>query len=55
MLVFFNDEQALHAPVHEIFRGERVPCFENPSRADFVRTSLLALLPVYEFILWDPS
>ena len=42
MLVFFNDEQALHAPVHEIFRGERVPCFENPSRADFVRTSLLA-------------
>lgn len=42
MLVYFTEQQALHAPEYEFFRGERVPCFENPSRADYVRAALLA-------------
>jgi acetoin utilization deacetylase AcuC-like enzyme len=42
MIVFFDAQHALHAPQHEFFRGERVPCFETPARADFVRHELLA-------------
>jgi acetoin utilization deacetylase AcuC-like enzyme len=42
MITFFADAQALHAPAYEFFRGERVPCFENPQRAAFVRQQLLA-------------
>jgi hypothetical protein len=30
MLCFHTPEQALHAPESEFFRGQRVPCFENP-------------------------
>ena len=33
-------EQALHAPADEFFRGQRVPCFENPARARFVEDAL---------------
>ena len=40
MLCFVNDQQALHAPLEEMFRGRRVPCFENPSRAAFVEWAL---------------
>jgi len=40
MIVLFSFHHALHAPAHEFFRGERVPCFETPSRAEFVRAEL---------------
>ena len=40
MLSFITPEQARHAPRHEIFRGERVPCFEGPARAEFVEQAL---------------
>ena len=40
MIVLFSAQHALHAPAHEFFRGERVPCFETPSRAEFVRAEL---------------
>jgi acetoin utilization deacetylase AcuC-like enzyme len=36
MITFFSPAQALHAPEHEFFRGERVPCHEAPQRAAFV-------------------
>ncbi|MCZ2089887.1 MAG: histone deacetylase family protein [Burkholderiales bacterium] len=42
MLIFTTAEQAGHDPAHEIFRGQRVPCFENPSRAAFVEQALRA-------------
>ena len=40
MITFFSDRHALHAPAHEFFRGERVPCFETPARAEFVQQAL---------------
>ena len=40
MITFHNPLHHLHAPVHEFFRGERVPCFENPARADYVESRL---------------
>jgi len=42
MICFTTAEQALHAPEHEFFRGQRVPCFENPTRARFVEDALRA-------------
>ncbi len=42
MRIYYSEQQALHAPQYEFFRGQRVPCFENPSRADHVRTALQA-------------
>jgi acetoin utilization deacetylase AcuC-like enzyme len=42
MITFFPEQQALHAPEFEFFRGERVPCFESPARAAFVQQALLA-------------
>ena len=42
MIAFFNPDHSLHAPEYEFYRGQRVPCFETPSRADYVRTQLLA-------------
>ena len=42
MITFFSDQHELHAPEHEFFRGERVPCFESPARANFVRDELTA-------------
>ncbi len=36
MITFHNPLHHLHAPEHEFFRGERVRCFEAPSRAVFV-------------------
>jgi len=40
MLTLFPKSHNLHNPKHEIFRGERVPCFETPARADFVFAAL---------------
>lgn len=42
MLSFYNPLHQGHAPVHEFFRGERVPCFEKPARADYVHEALRA-------------
>ena len=42
MKLFFCAAHAAHAPEFEFFRGDRVPCFETPSRAEFIRTALLA-------------
>lgn len=42
MITFFSPSHHLHAPEFEFYRGQRVPCFETPSRADYVHTQLLA-------------
>ncbi len=42
MHIFFNDRHALHHGRHEMFRGELVPCFEVPARADHVLQELKA-------------
>lgn len=42
MITFFSARHALHAPLYEFHRGERVPCFETPARADIVRDELSA-------------
>ena len=42
MIVFSAPEHALHAPAFEIFRGDRVPCFESPRRAEVVLAELVA-------------
>ena len=42
MISFFTPLHAGHAPAFEYFRGERVPCFESPERAGFVREALAA-------------
>ena len=36
MLTFYNEHHAQHRGKHEMFRGEQVPCFEKPERADMV-------------------
>ncbi|AMM25245.1 histone deacetylase family protein [Variovorax sp. PAMC 28711] len=40
MHTFYNDRHALHHGKLEMFRGELVPCFEVPARADFVLDEL---------------
>ncbi len=40
MITFFSTQHELHAPTHECFRGEIVPCFESPARADVVHKEL---------------
>jgi len=42
MIVIHSPLQAQHAPEHEFFRGERVPCFETPARAEIVCRELAA-------------
>ncbi|GAB1386709.1 acetylpolyamine amidohydrolase AphB [Melaminivora sp.] len=42
MITFFNPLHHGHAPAHEFFRGERVPCFETPARLDYVAAALQA-------------
>ncbi len=42
MITLFSDDHLQHAPEYEFYRGQRVPCFEKPIRADYVRTQLLA-------------
>ena len=36
MIAFHSPRHALHCPEYEFHRGERVPCFETPSRAEIV-------------------
>ncbi|RYF30657.1 MAG: histone deacetylase family protein [Comamonadaceae bacterium] len=40
MLTLYNDRHALHHGKLEMFRGELVPCFEVPARADYVLEEL---------------
>jgi acetoin utilization deacetylase AcuC-like enzyme len=40
MKVFYDDRHPLHHGRHEMFRGELVPCFEVPARADYVLQEL---------------
>lgn len=40
MIAFFDDSHHAHAPQFEFFRGERVPCFETPARAEYVKARL---------------
>ena len=40
MLTFYNEQHAQHRGRFEIFRGEMVPCFETPERADVVLAEL---------------
>src|SRR3989338_7872732 len=42
MITFHNPFHQGHAPVHEFFRCERVPCFEKPARVDYVEEALRA-------------
>ncbi|MDB5897508.1 MAG: acetylpolyamine aminohydrolase [Ramlibacter sp.] len=42
MRIFHNDRHSLHHGRHEMFRGELVPCFEVPARADLVLEELKA-------------
>jgi acetoin utilization deacetylase AcuC-like enzyme len=42
MISLFSTNHSLHAPQDEFYRGQRVPCFETPGRADYVRSELLA-------------
>lgn len=40
MLTFYNELHAQHQGRHEFFRGELVPCFDKPARADAVLAEL---------------
>ncbi len=42
MLILHSPVHAGHAPAFEFFRGERVPCFETPARAEIVLQALSA-------------
>jgi acetoin utilization deacetylase AcuC-like enzyme len=42
VICYFSSAHAQHAPAFEFFRGERVPCFELPARANFVRDEIVA-------------
>ncbi len=42
MLTIYNHRHALHHGKLEMFRGELVPCFEVPARADYVLQELRA-------------
>ncbi|WP_413762255.1 histone deacetylase family protein [Variovorax sp. Varisp41] len=40
MLTIYNDRHSLHQGKVEMFRGELVPCFEVPARADHVKAEI---------------
>lgn len=42
MQIFSTITQQLHAPQFEFFRGERVPCFETPSRINIILKEVAA-------------
>jgi acetoin utilization deacetylase AcuC-like enzyme len=42
MKIIYSDRHRLHAGQREFYRGELVPCFEKPERADFVHEALKA-------------
>jgi acetoin utilization deacetylase AcuC-like enzyme len=50
MQIIYSDKHRLHHGKQEFFRGELVPCFETPERADHVLASVIAhkLGPVTE-------
>ena len=50
MITFYSPHHALHHGKLEMFRGELVPCFEVPARADFVLQELVrrGLGPVHQ-------
>ncbi len=40
MKTIYNEAHSLHRAEHEFFRGEKVPAFEKPERADWVLTAV---------------
>jgi len=42
MHIFYSDQHRAHAGSHEFYRGELVPCFEKPERADHVLAAVQA-------------
>ncbi|HET9252527.1 MAG TPA: histone deacetylase family protein [Candidatus Eisenbacteria bacterium] len=42
MIAFVSPTHVMHAPEYEFHRGERVPCFETPKRAEIVHAELTA-------------
>ena len=42
MKTIYNDRHGAHAATHEFFRGQLVPAFEVPARADHVRAAVQA-------------
>ncbi|MBC8403605.1 MAG: histone deacetylase family protein [Planctomycetes bacterium] len=42
MISIFTVQHKRHDPAHEIFRGERVPCFEAVARGSILRDALVA-------------
>jgi len=42
VIAFHSPLHQRHAPEFEFFRGERVPCFETPARAELVRAELVS-------------
>jgi acetoin utilization deacetylase AcuC-like enzyme len=42
MHIIYSDDHRLHQASMEFFRGELVPCFEKPERADFVLAAVKA-------------
>ena len=42
MQIVYSDRHRVHAGAFEFFRGEQVPCFEKPERADFVLDAVRA-------------
>ncbi|NQU47696.1 MAG: histone deacetylase family protein [Planctomycetes bacterium] len=42
MISIFTEQHTQHNPAHEIFRGERVPCFEAVARGSIMRAALVA-------------
>lgn len=42
MQIFYSDEHRAHRGENEFFRGEWVPCFEKPERADLVLAAVQA-------------
>ena len=41
MQIVYSDRHRVHRGEFEFFRGELVPCFEKPARADFVLAALV--------------
>ncbi len=42
MQIIYSDQHHLHHGEHEFYRGELVPCFEKPERADYVLAAVSA-------------
>lgn len=42
MHIFYSDRHHAHQGQYEFFRGELVPCFEKPERADMVLAAVQA-------------